>query len=191
MKSNISVARAALGALTTAALLSAAGASAQTLKPGLWEMANKVKSSNGQMEQAMAQAQAQMANMPPAQRKMIEDMMAKQGVGLAPGGGTSARICLTREMVEQNGIPAQAQGDCKSTNAPRIGNSMKVSFSCTNPPSRGEGTVTFLGPESYAVQMAMTSVVNGKQEKIDLDSTSKWVSADCGAIKPLALPPKK
>ena len=46
-------------------------------------------------------------------------MMAKQGVQTgsgSPGGGMSMKICMTREMVERNEIPAQ-QGDCKTTAA--------------------------------------------------------------------------
>lgn len=57
---------------------------AQSLKPGLWEINNKMQSSSGQVEKAMAEAQKQMAAMPPEQRKLMQDMMAKQGVAMAP-----------------------------------------------------------------------------------------------------------
>jgi hypothetical protein len=38
-----------------------------------------------QMEAAMAQARAQLPNLPPEQRKAVEEMLAKQGAGVAPG----------------------------------------------------------------------------------------------------------
>ena len=51
----------------------------------------------------MAQMQQQMASMTPEQRKMMQDMMGKQGVGIGAGGpcGMSVKVCMTKEMVER------------------------------------------------------------------------------------------
>ena len=177
--------------VTTLVLGTGAGiASAQQLQPGLWDMTSKMSSSNSEMQRAMALAQAQMANLPPEQRKMMEEMMNKQGVGMSPGGGTAVRICLTREMVERDSIPGQ-QGNCQTTSSPRVGNTMKVSFSCTNPSSSGDGTVTFLSPSAYTSRVNVRSVQGGKTETLNIESSGQWVSADCGAIKPIGAPAKK
>ncbi len=177
----------ALGTL----LLAAPPALAQNLKPGLWEINNKMQSSSGQMEKAMAESQKQMAALPPEQRKMMQDMMAKQGLSMGPGAGgnMAVKICMTKEMAERNELPAQ-QGDCKTTNSPRSGNTMKMSFACTQPPSSGEGTVTFVSPEAYTMKMTMKSMMQGKPETMTMDGGGKWLSADCGNIKPLAVPKK-
>lgn len=166
-------------------------ASAQSIKPGLWEINNRMQTGSGQMEQSMAQMQQQMAGMPPEQRKMMQDMMAKQGVSMGAGGpgGMSVKVCMTREMVERNDIPAQ-QGDCKHVTSPRSGNTMQMSFTCTNPPSSGEGTVTFVSPEAYTMKMTVQTVLQGKAEKMNMDGSGKWLSADCGAIKPITIPKK-
>lgn len=166
----------------------ASAAGAQSLKPGLWEITNKMQSGSGQMEQQMAQMQQQMASMPPDQRKMIEEMMAKQGVKVG-GGGMSVKVCMTKDMVERNELPAQ-QGDCKTTQQSRTGNTMKMAFTCTNPPSSGEGHVTFASPEAYSMQMAVNTTVQGKPEKVNMDGSGKWLGADCGSIKPAAMPKK-
>jgi hypothetical protein len=174
------------------ALGASATASAQSLKPGLWEITNKMQSSSGQMEQNMSQMQQQMANMPPEQRKMVEEMMAKQGVKMGPGGpggGITARICMTKEMVERNELPSQ-RGDCKTTQQARAGNTMKMAFTCTNPPSSGEGQVTYTSPESYAMKMMVNTQVQGKPEKVNMDGTGKWLGSDCGNIKPMVPPGK-
>jgi Protein of unknown function (DUF3617) len=174
----------ALVALAAAAF--AVGASAQNLKPGLWEVTNNMKSSSGEMEKAMAQAQQQMAGMPPEQRRMMEQMMAKQGMQMGAGGpgAMSSRICMTQEMVERNEIPAQ-QGDCRTTSQQRTGNTMKFAFSCTNPPSSGEGTYTFVSSEAYTVKMAVHSTMQGKRETMNMDGSGKWLGANCGNIKPM------
>ena len=177
-----------LAAATLTAATFCAGA--QTLKPGLWEINNKMQGGSGQIEQSMTQMQQQMASMPPEQRKMMQDMMAKQGVSIGGPEGMSLKVCMTREMVERNDIPAQQSSDCKHVSSPRSGNTMKMSFTCTNPPSSGEGTITFVSPDAFTMRMTVNSAVQGKAEKMNMDGSGKWLSADCGAIKPMAIPKK-
>ncbi|MES2685347.1 MAG: DUF3617 domain-containing protein [Pseudomonadota bacterium] len=164
---------------------------AQSSKPGLWEIKHKMGGS-AEMDKAMAQMQQQMASMPPAQRQQMQDMLAKQGMsmGTGGGGGISMKVCMTKEMIERNEMPQAQQGDCKSTASPRVGNTQKISFTCTQPPSSGEGQITFTSNEAYTMKMVTTSTVKGKPEKMTLEGTGKWLSADCGAIKPIVLPKK-
>lgn len=173
-------------------LLAGQPAMAQTMKPGLWEINNKMQSDSGEMEKAMANMEKQMAGMPPEQRKQMQDMMAKQGVAMGPGagGGMSMKVCMTKEMAERNEMPSQQQGDCKTTHSPRSGNTMKFAYTCTQLPSSGEGLITFVSDTAYTMKMASTTTVKGKAEKMNMDASGKWLSADCGNIKPIA-PPKK
>lgn len=165
----------------------AGAASAQTLKPGLWEVTNNMKTGSGEMEKAMAQMQKELANMPPEQRKQMEAAMAKQGMKMG-ASGNSVRVCMTKEMVERNEIPAQ-KGDCKTTRNQRSGNTTHMAFTCTNPPSSGEGSYTVVSPEQYTMKMAMKSTVQGKAETMNMDGSGKWIGADCGNVKPFT-PPK-
>ena len=178
---------AALGGL----FLAIQPALAQSLKPGLWEINNKMQTGSGQLEKGMAEMQKEMAAMPPDQRKMMQDMMAKQGVSMGAGapGSMLVKICMSKEMVERNELPSQ-QGDCKTTTSPRVGNTMKMAFVCTQPPSSGEGQVTIVSPEAYTTKMAMKSNVQGKPETMTMDGSGKWLSSDCGAVKPFAVPKK-
>jgi hypothetical protein len=170
----------------------ATSAVAQTTKPGLWEITNKMQSSSGEMEKAMAGMEKQLAGMSPEQRRQMQDMMAKQGMSMGPGtgGGMSMKMCITKEMAERNEMPQQQQGDCKTTQSPRNGNTMKISYVCTQPPSSGEGVMTFSGDTAYTMKMNTTTTVKGKPEKMTMDAAGKWLSADCGNIKPIT-PPKK
>ena len=169
----------------------ALNAHAQTVKPGLWEMTNKLQSGSGDMEKAMMEAQKAMADLPPEQRKLVQDMMAKQGVtiGTSAPGAVSVNVCITQEMIDNNELSAPA-GDCTTTHSPRVGNSMKVSFVCTRPPSSGEGQVIFAGPEAFNSKMTVNTTASGRNEKVILDGQGKWLSAECGAIKPVAKPKK-
>lgn len=173
-------------ALTAAALAGAAfAASAQAMKPGLWEMNNKMN--NPQMDAAMAEMQKQLAAMPPDQRKQMEAAMAQRGVQMVQpgaGGGMAVRVCITKEMAERNEV-SMPKSDCKITSQSKSGATTKMAFSCPNPPTTGEGEYTMTSPESYRSKMTMKTVVNGKTETMDMDATGKWVGADCGNIKPV------
>ena len=178
--------------IATLTLLACAGtASAQNIKPGLWEFTTQMSGGSGKMADAMAQAQKQMESMPPDQRKMMQDMMAKQGVqmGTGAGGGMAIKVCMTQEMVDRNDVSSHQSG-CTHTNSARSGNTMKFSYVCTKPPSSGEGQVTFTSPEAYSMKMTTTTTVQGRPEKMDMQNSGRWLGADCGSVKPLAMPKK-
>ncbi|HYH40499.1 MAG TPA: DUF3617 domain-containing protein [Burkholderiales bacterium] len=164
----------------------AVSASAQQLKPGLWEITNKMQGGGTSMDKSAPDLQQQMANMPPEQRKAIEAMMAKQGMKMGAGGpgSMSVKTCMTKEMVERNEIPAQ-QGDCKTTKQQRSGNTINMAFACTSPPSSGEGQFTIQSPEAYTMKMDVKSTGGGQPRAMRMDASGKWLGADCGNIKPI------
>lgn len=171
------------------ALLSSV-AHAQSTKPGLWEINQKV-GGNPEMDKAMAEMQQQLASMPPAQRKQMEQMMAAQGVKLGQGGGMSVQVCVTPEMAAQQEVPVQKEGDCTTKVQSRSGNTMKVAFSCKNPPSSGEGTYVFRGDTGYNMKMLVKTTEGGKPVTTTMEGTGRWLGADCGKVKPITLPPGK
>jgi hypothetical protein len=181
----------ASGIVTLVLLATSAVAQAQNIKPGLWEFTTQMSGGSGKMADAMAEAQKEMERMSPAERKMMQDMMAKQGVqmGAGSGGGVSTKICMTQDMVDRNEI-SRPQSGCTHTNSPRSGNTMKFSFVCTKPPSSGEGTVTFASPEAYSMKMTTTTTVQGRAERMEMRNSGRWLGGNCGSIKPLPVPTK-
>lgn len=181
---------AAVLALSTAVM---APASAQEkMRPGLWEHSVKMKTQSGQMEAALAQAQQAMASMPPAQRKQMEQMMAAQGLGLGSGpqGQTTLKVCITPEQAAVDQIPQQE--GCTQKIQRLDASTMKVTFSCKGEsgeaPTSGEGTVKFDGPTAYSGNFKIKTSQGGKPEQIDMAQTGRWLSSDCGAIKPASMP---
>lgn len=177
--------------LLAAALLAGAvlPAAAQSLKPGLWEIHNRMD--NPEMNQAMAQMQKELAGMSPAQRKQMEAAMAQQGVKMAgPGttGGMVVQACMTKEMIERNDMPLQE--GCRMTKNDRSGNTVKMAFTCSNPPSSGEGQFTSTSAEAYTSQMTVRSTAQGKEQVTKMNATGKWLKADCGNLKPVGTPRK-
>jgi hypothetical protein len=169
-----------------AIVLAVLPAGAQTLKPGLWEIHNKI-GGNPQMDNAMAEMQKHLQSMTPEQRKQMEATMSQRGVRMAPGagagGGMSMQICMTQEMVERHEAPMR--DGCRTTKQERSGNKMKIAFSCDRPPSSGEGEVTFASPEAYNSHMTMTVSEQGRKQTSTIDASGKWLKADCGNVKPV------
>lgn len=170
------------GLLTTAALT----ANAQVMKPGLWQINTKMAAGSGEMQAAMAEMQKEMASMSPEERKMMEAMMAKHGASMGqPGEGMAIKICLTQEMINRNQLNRH-EDNCKQTVSPKMGNTIKFSLACTNPSASGEGVITVISPEAYSTTMTLNTPQNGKPETMKMESSSRFLSAHCGSIKPLA-----
>ena len=170
-----------LPALITVAALCAGPACAQTMKPGQWELTNKMESSNGQTNAAMANAMKQLANMPPQQRAQIEAMMAQHGASMpkiGADGGMAISACITPEMAARHEMPTGQNGKCTSNNRPVAGG-IDVSFTCTEPPSSGSGQVRYNGDTGFSMNMNITSSATGKPQQMHVMTTGRWIGPTC------------
>ena len=180
----------ALGALAACALLASSPAVAQKLAPGLWEHSMTVKSSDPRMAEGMARMQKEMANLSPQQRQQMEAMMAAQGISMGVGAGAggpaiTAKVCLTPEQAARDEMPPPADGDCKHTSMQRSGNTLRVKFACTGKrPATGDGEYTLESPKAHRGRTTVEAVEGGKTVRMDMNHTGRWLSADCGAVKP-------
>jgi hypothetical protein len=154
------------------------------IEPGLWEINIALKSQTGKAEAAIKQAQAYISQLPPEQRKSVEEMMSSQGVRLGDKS-SSVKACISKEDAERGEIPQQA-GDCTQQVLERGNQSMKVKFSCTtSPPASGEAVVNFQSPTAYTSKAIVDTVVMGAPERMNVDQTGRWLGAECGAVKQL------
>ena len=170
--------------LATSSLISSVSAM-ESMKPGLWEHSFTIKSQSGQVEKGLADMKKSMAKMPPEQRKMMEEMMAKQGMGVSDKG-TSVKVCISKEQAEKLDIPQSQDSNCKQEILSRTSKNIKIKFTCTgNPSSTGEGEFTLINPGAYVGKAVVNTDSNGKKDRLDMDQKGKWLAADCGAIQPI------
>ena len=187
----IQIRRITLSFCALAFAIVAHGAQAQAFKPGLWETNNKMGGGGGgKLQGALAMAQQHLASMDPEQRKQIEGMMSRQGVVIS-NDGVVAKMCITPEMAAKQQLPIQQHGSCSYQHDKAVGNTMAFSFSCTNPRANGEGSATFTSPTAYTSSMRVTTDATGSSETVNIDSSGRWLAADCGAVKPIMLPAQK
>ena len=158
---------------------------ASGIQAGLWEMKITKQLLDGKdMQAQMAAAQAQMAevtkNMPPAQRKQMEEMMsASMGTG-------SAKVCISPAMAAMDKpIPPKGM-QCETLKLNRSAGGMSYEMRCSSPSEsmQGKGQSSF-GRDWVKSSMDMTTKDARGQHRMQMDSELRFVGKDCGAVKPL------
>jgi hypothetical protein len=169
-----------LGLLTA---LTAVQAHAQAMKPGLWELNNKVKASNAQTDAVLTMAMQQLANMPPEQRAQLEAFMNQNGASMpkvGSDGGMAITTCITPEMAAKHDLPVTQKGNCTSNNQP-IAGGLSIAFSCTDPASSGQGQLRYNGDSAFTMNMNVSSSAGGAPQQATVATTGRWLGATCPA----------
>ncbi len=153
------------------------------MKPGLWEHSFVIKSDSGKVEKALADMKKKLADMPPEQRKMMEEIMASKGLGIS-GKGNNVKVCISKTQAENLDIPQNQGQNCKTEVIDRTDTHVKMKFTCTGgSETSGTGEFTLTSPTSYTGNALVNTKVKGAQERMDIDQKGKWLSANCGNIK--------
>ncbi len=160
---------------------------AQTIKPGLWEIKQQAQLDPARQAQ-FDQAQKQLANLSPEQRKMVEQMMASRGVSMdvGTGGAFTLRSCVTKEQADRAMLP-QASGKCEH-DIQRSGQVMTGRFRCTEPTSEGSTELVFQGEDRYTTKTEVRTERGGKTELLRSTGEARWLGSDCGNLKPTPSP---
>lgn len=168
-----------LTALAFTALFFSLSAQAAPIQPGLWEFSSRNVEVDGQEMPGMNEMLEQLQNLPPEQRKMMEDMLAAQGVQL---GGQGVRICLSEAQVNAEALPFNDQPDCTQEITERSERRWKFSFSC--PEASGQGETRFISEREFVSVMETSYSVGGEQGSSRMESHARWIGEDCGTLKP-------
>ncbi len=159
--------------LSIAAFAGSAWAAGQ-MKPGLWEMTIK-------------------SNMIPAMPKLSPqelEQMRKMGVDMPDikDGGMVSKVCVTKEMAGRDEPPT---GDfkemgCETKNYKNSGNQYSFDVVCNNAEMKGQGTMkgAFSGNDKFSSTYQFKGVAHGQKVDQAHETAGKWVSADCGKVKP-------
>lgn len=169
--------------LATLALVGAATAAhAQAQKPGLWEHSTQLGGAMAaQMAAQVADMKRQMAQLPPEQRKMMEQMLAQQGMALGADGTTTLRYCLTPEQARQVEPPSHDE-DCRYTVTQRSASSMRARFVCTDEgQTQGEGEWRWQGDQTYEGRFKVQTLIDGQRQTVDMTQRGRWLGATCPA----------
>lgn len=176
--------RTTLIALLACGAALAVPASAQDMKPGLWEQTNDASYSDGKVQANMSDVQKLLGSLSPEQRQSVQQTLEKNGVQMdLANGAMNSKICITREMIERKEVPIQS-GDCRTQTTPAGANRLQVNFSCTRPRASGEGEMTVDSPTSYHAQMRVHNQDQPNQV-VNMNVAGRWLGADCGSVRPV------
>ncbi|CAN5372973.1 hypothetical protein BH11PSE11_BH11PSE11_31940 [soil metagenome] len=155
--------------------ISFSASAADRMKPGLWSMAVK------------SDAMKSIPKMPPAQM----EQMKKMGINLPEvrdDGAMVMKVCMTKEMTERDGPPQAGPRDtgCEMKNYTRSGDSYSVDMVCDGPNLKGTGKATgkHASAESFTSTYDFKGTAHGQPTTQHHESTGKWLSDDCGSVKP-------
>lgn len=149
-------------------------AAADGMRPGLWEILMK------------SDAAREMPDISPAQleqmRKMGIEMPTKRD------GGIVQRACMTKEMAARREPPGTPrESDCKLKSQDHSGNTYRAEIVCDGPNLKGTGIMkgTYAGDTSYSSQYDFSGTSRGKPVSQHHETQGKWLSADCGNVRPM------
>ena len=178
-------------AVATLALASALALaqSAPRFKPGLWEHSvQRMTGPDGQVAADVKQLQAALADLPPEQRKMMEKMMAEQGVSMSDTGIKGVtQVCLTPEDAKLDELPGVPQG-CKQTVTRGSGDIWTVNAECVarpdQPASILRGTFRLQGSTAYSGDYTVTTRGGAPSPPVKMKTEGRWLAAACGDVQP-------
>ena len=147
------------------------------IRPGTWQHSFTLKSESGQMEQAIEEALRQLQQLPESQRRMVEEMMASQGINLGLAG-TTVEVCITEEDLRQGSLPQQE--GCEQTLEQQDSDNYIFEFQCAgDPPYSGSGTLTRVSREHYTGTAEFETRMGGNPERITLVQEGRWLHESC------------
>jgi hypothetical protein len=170
-----------LGLMACVAAISPSHAAGK-LKPGLWEMSIK------------SDAMKSMPKIPPEQLEKLKQL----GIAIPKtesDGSMVQKICISKEMAERepHQISERPDQSCKTENLKQTGNSYSLDLICDGPNMKGKGNVkgSYDNNENFRSSYDFQGVARNRPVSNHVETTGKWLSADCGTVKPIADPQKK
>lgn len=149
------------------------------MRPGLWEITTT------------SDLLLLVPHIPADQMQGIKDLAKDYGFEMPQieNGAAISNTCITQEMANQKNPPIfyPNQLGCTTKNSTRTGNNYKMDFTCASAGLQGDGIAegAIISPENFSGQTKFKGVAQGNPVNEQADINGKWVSASCGAVKPL------
>jgi len=149
-------------------------------KPGTWETTTVIVTTGNPMPDAM------LAKMPASMRARYEQAMAARSG--KPRTGVST-VCLTAKDFDQNRWLKMEDGDqddncAKKTDKVIVKSASKLTVERVCSASYVQTALMTVEAQSAERIVSSVDITNaGSRGKIHLDTSSRWLGADCGAVK--------
>ena len=146
------------------------------IKPGLWEV-QTATSVNGKTINASQKMNETLKAMSPVQRKQMEKMMGAKGINFSENG---VKVCHSEASMDENLIK-DPQHNCEIKDRKNLADGIKFDIHCKNGSGKAEyhrtSDTSYKGFNEFQTE-------KGKSRT---EFTGKFVSKDCGDVKPLQM----
>jgi hypothetical protein len=149
------------------------------MRPGLWELTTS------------SDLLKLIPYVPPDQMQQLVDLARQNGFDLPKiqNGAATSQFCISREMADRR-IPPHfyhGQSGCTTKNTAQSGNRYRMDIVCTGPELKGNGKAegVFTSAEGLTGRTEFIGTVRGAPVNEQAEINGRWVSASCGAVKPL------
>jgi hypothetical protein len=175
------------------ALLWAAACAAQNLKPldvklGLWETTASTETAGMPKMQGTPSIPADvLAKMPPDQRARMEAMLKARA-----GGGpmvTTTKVCMTKDSLTNGAAFSRANRSCTTKVITSTPNNQQIHMDCDQGGGKVSGDLNVDRVDSEHIKGSMTMKSAGGPAPVNMKMSfeTKWLSPDCGDVKPPAV----
>jgi len=163
------------------ALAPVARAAGPDLKPGLWE-----RTVTMQTPMPAIAGMPELDQVPPEQRAQIEKLIATMA-----GKPTIVRECVTPDMLKQwdDFARDRTERGCTSTVTEQTPQRVVMSLSCEGGKSTGTLEFNAQGRERMTGTISMVHASDGGERRMKINTSSRWLSAECGDVTPDAPKP--
>lgn len=159
---------------------------------GLWETRTKMTVNGRDMLADMRAAQeAMMKSLPPAERAQMAEAMKAQGAGAL---AEADQMCIDAKSLADWSDPKarmremeQDMPGCKFEQTSMSGSTLQFKGRCADPQGfTGDiaGTMTMKGSRAWTSVYSGKGQSQGRPMDMRVESSSRWLAASCGAIKP-------
>lgn len=153
------------------------------IRPGLWAV-DMTMMQEGKKIDPMGELQSALKDMPEERKKQMMQAMEESGLSVDAGGKkTAIKQCYTQEMIEQAKVGAHEDENCKTVTSKKSADKIVSKFNCKDG-SKGTATINIESDKAYTGHMVMSGP-NG--EKSELKYDAKYVSGNCGKVKPMGV----
>jgi hypothetical protein len=164
--------RALLAALALLIATVPAFAAMPNARPGLWETSSTLtlESPPPGIDQA---------KLSPKERERMAQAQPNAGKPVT----TRDRVCMTADMLDRwEGFAVGGTGSCQRRVLERTPTRIRFTMACAQ--SAGEGEFSAVGSDRVVGNARLTMRNSKGDAKADVKLESRWISADCGGLKP-------
>lgn len=149
------------------------------LLPGLWELtSDNVQVENEQMP-GVADLLERMNNLPEEERQAMQEILDAQGIRLGVNG---VRMCISEAQAKSRELRFKDEPGCTQEIIEQSDDHWTFRYECPDVKGRGENRL--LSEREFVSVLESEYAEGTRAGAARLESRGRWVSADCGGLKP-------